>query len=121
VGDYVCILHYSGYAKVLTDNAAKLKDTINPFTGCFISTIPTPVVHLRFGLKATSLFAAAQEDQGVEFIRIGVSPITNALEFVHGEDSMLKQHYERELLGWNLYYDVLSAVEDGLENRDGVA
>jgi hypothetical protein len=121
VGDYVRILHFSGYAKVLTDDVAKLKDTIDPFTGCFISTIPTTVVYLRFGLKAASLFAAGQEEQGVEFIRIGARRIANALEFVHGEDSMLKQHYERELLGWNLCYDLLSTVEDGLQNRDGFA
>ena len=121
VGDYVRILYFSGYAKVLTDDVAKLKDTIDPFTGCFISTIPMTVVYLRFGLKAESFFAAGQEEQGVEFIRIGARRIANALEFVRGEDSMLKQHYERELVGWNLYYDVLSAVEDGLQNRDGFA
>ena len=121
VGDYVRILYFSGYAKVLTDDVAKLKDTIDPFTGCFISTIPTTVVYLRFGLKAESFFAGGQEEQGVEFIRIGARRIANTLEFVRGEDSMLKQHYERELVGWNLYYDALSAVEDGLQNRDGFA
>jgi hypothetical protein len=34
---------------------------------------------------------------------------------------MLKQHYKKECLGWNLYYDTLSALEDALKNGDGFA
>ncbi|MBW2335134.1 MAG: hypothetical protein JRF06_08630 [Deltaproteobacteria bacterium] len=49
VGDYIRMLYFSAYAKVLTNDVAKLKDTIDPFTGCFISKIPTSVTYLRFG------------------------------------------------------------------------
>ncbi|MBE9594298.1 MAG: hypothetical protein IMF19_12570 [Proteobacteria bacterium] len=34
---------------------------------------------------------------------------------------MLKQRYEKERLSWNLYYDILSAVEDALKNNDSFA
>lgn len=121
VGDYVRILYFSAYAKALTGDVARFKDAIDPFTGCFISGIPTTVVYLRFALKAASFFADGAEEQGVEFIRIGARRIVNALEFVRGEESMLKQQYQKELLGWNLYYDILSAVEDGQRHGDGFA
>ncbi len=121
VGDYVRILYFSAYAKVLTDDVAKLKDTIDPFTGCFISRIPTTVVYLRFGLKAASFFAAGKEDKGLEFIKIGAKRIMNALDFIRGENSVLKKYYEKERLGWSLYYDTLSAIEDALKNGDHFA
>jgi hypothetical protein len=76
---------------------------------------------LRFGLKAASFFAAGEKVQGLEFIKIGAKRIMKALDFIHGENSMLKQHYERERIGWNLYYDTLSAVEDALKNGEDFA
>jgi hypothetical protein len=121
VGDYIRILYFSAYAKVLTNDVAKLKDATDPFTGCFISKIPTTVAYLRFGLKAASFFAAGEKVQGLEFIKIGAKRIMKALDFIHGENSMLKQHYERERIGWNLYYDTLSAVEDALKNGEDFA
>jgi len=121
LGDYIRILYFSAYAKALTNDVAKLKDTIDPFTGCFISKIPTSVTYLRFGLKAASFFASGEDNHGLEFIKIGAKRITNALDFVHGENSMLKQHSEKERLGWNLYYDTLSAVQDALKNGDSFA
>jgi hypothetical protein len=52
--------------------------------------------------------------QGVGFIKSGARRISEALEFVRGENSPLIQQYERERLGWNLFYDTLSATEGAL-------
>jgi len=121
IGDYIRIIYFSAYAGALTNDITKLKETIDPFTGCFISKIPASVTYLRFGLKAASFFASGEEEHGLEFIKIGAKRITNALDFIHGENSMLKQHYEKERLSWNLYYDILSAVQDALKNGDSFA
>lgn len=121
VGDYVRILYFSEYARALTTDVTKLKDIIAPFTGCFISRIPATVVYLRFGLKAASFFAEGKEKQGLEFVKMGAKRIMAALGFTGGENSALKQCYEKERLGWNLYYDTLSAIEDALINGDGFA
>jgi len=121
VSDYVRILYFSAYAKTLNEDLEALKDLIDPFTGCFISRIPTTVLYLRFALKAASLFAAHQEEQGREFVTIGARRISNALDFVRGEKSPLTQQYKKERLGWDLYYDTLSAIEDALKNGDSFA
>jgi hypothetical protein len=121
VGDYIRILYFSAYARVLTDDVAGLKEKMDPFTGCFISRIPITVVSLRFGLKAASLFAEGEEEQGLEFVKMGSRRITDAIDFVQGENSMLKQRYQTERLGWNLYYDTLEAVEDALKHEEGFA
>jgi len=79
------------------------------------------VVFLRFAFKAASFFDAGKDEQGLEFIKNGAKRIMNSLDFVIGENSLLRQHFEKERLGWNLYYDTLSAVEDGLNKGDGFA
>lgn len=121
VGDYVRILYFSAYAKTLADDVRKLKEIIDPFTGCFVSRIPTTVVYLRFAFKAASFFDEDKKEQGLEFVQTGAQRIMSALKFVDGDNSHLKQQYEKERLGWDFYYEALSAVEDGLKNGDAFA
>ena len=121
LGDYVRILFFSAYGSILDDNISRLKDNFDPFTGCFISEIPATAVYLRFALKAASFFAGGKDEQGLEFISHGAKRIATALEFVQGGNSPLKQQYEKERLGWNLYYDTLTALEDALDQNDDFA
>ena len=121
VADYVRILYFSAYAKALDHDLRKLKEIIDPFTGCFVSKIPTTVVYLRFALKAASFFDGAEKEQGVEFVQTGAKRIMDALKFVRGGPSKLKQQYEKERLAWDLYYDTLSAVEEGLKQGEAFA
>jgi hypothetical protein len=121
VSDYVRILYFSAYARALSKDIEGLKDIIDPFTGCFVSRVPFTVVYLRFALKAASLFAAHQEDEGYEFIATGARRISKALEFVRGGNSPLIQQYERERIGWNLFYDTLSATEGALTRGERFA
>ena len=118
LGDYVRILLFSAYGSVLDDNLSKLKDSFDPFTGCFISKIPVTVVYLRFALKAASFFAGGQDEHGLEFISHGAKRIATALEFVQGKDSPLKRQYVTERRGWDLYYDILSALENAVTEND---
>jgi hypothetical protein len=121
VSDYVRILYFSAYAGILTKDIRAIKDIVNPFTGCFVSIIPATVVYLRFALKAAALFADHRVDQGIELIKSGARRITEALDFVDGTPSMLARQYEKERLGWNLYYDTLTAIEDALKREDRFA
>lgn len=118
VGDYIRILYFSAYAGVLPGDKTMIKEAVDPFTGCFISRVPVTVVYLRFALKAVSLFSSGQEEQGLEFVKTGAGRIMNALEFINGKNSRLKAQYEKERKGWDLYYDTLDAIEDGLNSDD---
>ncbi|MFC1896379.1 hypothetical protein ACFL0Q_06930 [Thermodesulfobacteriota bacterium] len=121
IGDYVRIFYFSAYAGILQKEIDELKDLLDPFTGCFISKIPAVVVYLRFAFKAASFFSAGNMDQGLEFLDSGAGRITEALKFISGKRSRLKRQYIEERLGWNLYYDTLSAIEDGLDRKDDFA
>jgi hypothetical protein len=117
LGDYIRILYYTAYAQTLSENLAAVKKIFDPFTGSFISKIPATVVHLRFGFKAASLFKKNQENEGMEFVISGSKRLAKALEFIRGKNSSLKQQYEKERQGWNLYYDTLDAVERALDKN----
>jgi hypothetical protein len=121
VGDYVRMLYFSGYADALPVKEPELKKLLDPFTGCFISKIPETVVHLRFALKAAALFHGNQAQKGLELVKSGTRRISQALEFVQGENSALRAQYESERQGWNLYYDILEALEEALAKKDPIA
>jgi hypothetical protein len=121
VGDLVRILYFSAYARALTKDLSALKDKLDPFTGCFISPIPSTLVHLRFALKAASFFADGKTDQGIELIRNGIGRLKKAFDFMEGANSGLRATLEKERSGWNLYYDILAALERALAERDSFA
>ncbi len=121
IGDYLRILYFSAYARVLAGDVAEVKRILDPFTGCFISRVPTTVAYLRFALKAASLYESGNQQQAQEFVTLGTRRISGALEFVQGEASPLRHCYERERAGWHLYYDTLSAVEEALARGDSLA
>jgi RNase adaptor protein for sRNA GlmZ degradation len=79
------------------------------------------VTYLRFALKCASLFQDGDTDQALQFVMLGTQRVTAALSFVRGENSELRQKYEAERRGWDIYYDALSAVETALEDEDAFA
>jgi hypothetical protein len=121
IGDYIRILYFSAYANILVEDVMEIKDKLDPFTGCFISKIPLTVVHLRFALKAASFFDSQKEKYGFEFITNGIQRLHSAIQFIQGENSKLKQQYKKERNGWDLYYDIISALEEALRKEDPIA
>ena len=121
VGDYVRMLFFTGYAAALPINEKALKEILDPFTGCFISKIPETVVTLRFALKAAMLFRDNQIQKGLELVKSGTKRISRASEFARGDGSALRLQYQKERHGWNLYYDILDAVEKALTKKDPFA
>jgi hypothetical protein len=121
VGDYVRMLYLTAYAEVFSAGKTELKEILDPFTGCFISIIPTTVALLRFSLRTAQLFRENQMEKGLGLVNIGAQQISKAFKFIQGDNSTLKRQYESERHGWNVYYDILDAVEQALKNKDPFA
>jgi hypothetical protein len=118
IGDYVRILYFSDYARAVGDDLSRIKEHLDPFTGSFISYLPTTLTLLRFALKAEAFFAAGESQLGVEFLQMGSKRIRQALEFAN---TGLQQQYHQERQGWALFYEILLALEKGLRDSDPVA
>ncbi|UCD35282.1 MAG: hypothetical protein JSU90_00190 [Nitrospiraceae bacterium] len=124
IGDYVRMLLFSYYAKALPWSLEEIKDTIDPFTGCFVSRIPLTVVYLRFALKAASLFAANSHNEsldGLEFINSGVRRLDEVIGKLTREPNLLIEQYEKEKEGWRVYYEVLEKIGQGVNRGDPFA
>ena len=115
IGDYLRILIFSAYAEALPQSVHEIKHLTNPFTGCFISQLPTTVTLLRFACKVALLFNEGQVAEATEFMRVGIPQLQEGLQFTHGQFSELKQVYQRERQGWQLFYHALTGVEQALQ------
>ncbi|MEI6891027.1 MAG: hypothetical protein V5783_02545 [Pontiella sp.] len=110
MGDLIRMLYFSEYASLLTQgNIEAIKQTADPFTGCFITPIPTTVVLLRFCLQAAQFFLAGEQDQADELLQSGAPRLTRAMDFTR---EGLHAQYHREREGWNQFYDLLETIEN---------
>lgn len=105
IGDYIRTLYFSEYTRVLANgDLGAIKETINPFTGCFITSIPVTVIMMRFCMKAAEFFLAGEHEKGADFITAAHPRLSRAMEFVRSD---LRQQYHCERDGWHQFYDLL--------------
>jgi hypothetical protein len=121
IGDYVRIIYFSAYARLLSDDIYEIKSSLDPFTGCFISRIPITIAYLHFSINAAQFYLSGKNQQGLEFIKNGSSRIGDAIAFTCGKNSQFIQQYKIERVSWNRYYDILQAIEKALAESDDFA
>ena len=123
VGDYVRILAFSSYARGLPWGADRIKEAVDPFTGCFISKIPVTVSALRLALSAACLFGEGSEGAAKEaedLLSIGCARLTRAVRIV-GNTDLAGETYRHNKSGWDLFYDTLDGLEKGLSSGNPFA
>jgi len=123
VGDYVRIMVFSAYARALPWGVDKIKSSVDPFTGCFISKIPVTISTLRLALRGAVLFGKGAKEatkEAEDLLSMGCARLTKAAETA-GNVDVVKKEYLRDKTGWNLYYDILDALEKELEEKDPFA
>ncbi len=108
IGDYIRILYFSEYARVLSHgDIATVKATADPFTGCFITPIPVTLVLLRLCMKAIGFFLSGELEKGAAFMEASPPRLDRAMDFARDG---LREQYQRERTGWNQFYDLLEEV-----------
>jgi hypothetical protein len=121
IGDYTRILLFSYYAKALPWPMEQTKDSIDPFTGCFVSYIPFTVVSLRLALGAASFFKEERKDEGFDLLQMGTNRLHKLLNKLSGISNPLRDKFQEEKKAWDIFYDLLDKVEDGLKKDDPFA
>jgi hypothetical protein len=124
IGDYIRILLFSCYINILPWPFEDIKDTIDPFTGCFASRIPLTVVYLCFALKAASIFAengGEKSQHGYEFSKTGSKRLHETILKLTREPCPLIEQYLKEKEGWRIFYEILGTIESNLKKGDTFA
>ena len=111
LGDYIRILYFSAYAREIDSKLMRIKEILDPFTGCFISYIPATVVILRFVLRTLQLYKKNQFEEAAEFVQTGIERLTRAIEFTDTKQSKLAKKLREEIAAWSLFYDCLTFME----------
>ena len=124
IGDDVRILLFSYYARALPWPIERIKDQIDPFTGCFVSRIPCAVVYLRLALRAARIFQNQEQDRdghGVALLHMGAGRLGRIMRELKNGATVLTREFQREKEAWDLYYDVLDQLEKGVQDDDAFA
>ena len=124
IGDYIRILLFSNYVNSLPWQFEDVKDTIDPFTGCFVSKIPVTVVYLRFALKTALFFRDNTKNgnkEGYDFLQIGSKRLYEAVHNMSDPAESLIEKFQAEKKGWKLFYDILEITGEKLEQKDKFA
>jgi hypothetical protein len=121
IGDYVRILLFSYYAKGLPWSVESTKQSIDPFTGCFVSYIPLTVVYLRLALKGASLFRSGKNKEGFALLEMGTERLRGIIKKLTDRPDSLGEMYLKEKAVWDSFYDVLDKVEEGVKQNDPFA
>jgi len=118
IGDYVRILLFSYYVRALPWPLKRIKEQIDPFTGCFVSQMPVTISFLRFAIKAASLFEANDLEKGLDFVMMGSARLGKYLKILKQDSQTLEDIYQKERAAWYLYYDILDKAEEALSLND---
>ncbi len=112
IGDFIRTLYFSRYTEILSDNISDIKQTIDPFTGCFVSKIPITTVLLRYCMKAADLFETGNSQLASDFMLQSFERLGKSINFAYGKEDLLQKAYIKDREGWNLFYDVLNGLEN---------
>ena len=118
IGDYARILLFSYYAKALPWSVERIKDIIDPFTGCFVSIIPLTVVSLRLALGGALFFKDGKPNGGFDLLQMGTNRLHKIIKKLSKTSNPLREKFRKEKKAWDIFYDVLDKVEEGLKNGD---
>ncbi len=124
IGDYVRTLWFSYYCRALPWSLGQIKQAIDPFTGCFVSALPFHLVYLRLTLKAAGLFAqqeTAARVQAQELLVQGSRRLGKIIAMLEADPDALARRLELERQGWDLFYDILDRLEQGLSRGEKFA
>ena len=119
IGDYIRILFFSYYASVADKSVDKIKNELDPFTGCFISKMPVTIVYLRFVLKVAEYYNSIDtREDGYNFFTNGVDRLHETIQLLTKDKGYLQKTYNSEKDGWNLFYDILDTAEEKISKED---
>ena len=120
VGDYERMLLFSRYAASLPWPLQKTRASLDPFTGCFILTLPLTSALLRLALKTLSLNPEKPDRSGLtaaELMKVGADRLLPRLRSFRESPEWLGHAYEKEKKAWGVFYAILDNMEEEMKKK----
>ncbi len=112
-GDYERMLLFSYYARALPWPLEKTRSSLDPFTGCFVLSLPATTALLSLALKTMDLCTKSHRNSGLdpeELLKVGASRLLPILNGLEQEPGRMGRLYEQEKQAWDSYYTILEKV-----------
>lgn len=120
VGDYERMLLFSHCAGALPWPIEETHSCLDPFTGCFVLSLPFTTALLCLALKALSLSDGNTDPRGIhpdELLRLGARRLGPLLEKHEKDLGWMERSYDTERRAWHAYYDILDRVEEEAQRQ----
>ncbi len=121
VEDLLRTLYFSYYVRALPWPDDQIKELIDPFSGCFVSHIPTTLVALRLTLRVAELLSDGDEQASAEafdLMNLAADRLDPVIEQFRETPSAMADELAEQRAGWDVFYDVLDALEKAIAEQD---
>jgi len=118
VGDLLRIFVFSSYAAFLPGGQERVKSIVDPFTGCFITPMPTTLTLLKLALNLLTADGGNTEVRS-KVLELAGRKLSGWVSNFEGETAKLERLWHRERQGWNKFYEVLNRIE-GAESTNQI-
>lgn len=113
VGDLVRLFVFSGYADLLPGGSEGVKAVADPFTGCFITSLPATLASLRLALRLLSAEGGSEEERS-ELLALADIRLEEWISDPEGSLENLRTRLDDEKRAWKGFYDALDSLEADL-------
>lgn len=110
IGDLQRTVFFTRYAQSLPWGAARTKEQIDPFTGCFVSRRVVSLVFLRLVLYAAGRNEAEREEI-LALAERKLKPLFDDTGESNGSAGSIADTYRTQREAWHRYYEALDAAE----------
>lgn len=113
VGDLLRLFVFSSYASFLPGGQKRIKKIIDPFTGCFITPMPTTLALLKLALNLLTVDGGSTEFRE-KVLKLAGSRLSRWISNFDGEAEGLERLWHRERRAWDGFYEALNKIEKAL-------
>jgi len=118
VGDLLRLFVFGSYAAFLPGGQKAIKRIIDPFTGCFITPMPTTVSLLKLALGLLTADSGSTEFRS-KILKIAGRQLSGWIMNPEAKVEEMKRLWYRERRAWDKFYEALNRIEEA-ESTDQV-
>ena len=115
VGDLLRLFVFSSYAAFLPGGQESIKRIVDPFTGCFITPMPTTLALLKLAFNLLTVDGGSTEFR-MKVLELAGNRLSGWVSNFDNEAAGLERLWHRERRAWDGFFDALNRIEEASFN-----